>query len=773
VYCDGNTTIEGGAVIKYPNDTTAYIEIDGSLTCQTGPYHPAVFTAADDTSIGEDVGDAWAGHGGVIQPGGYANPALEFDGGDWSLHDIRIVYAKEGIWVTSGANANFSNLQIVNCDIGIDDLWDEGVNSEVTLNNCLVTGEKILDFNGGYYWDPYDDQYDWYEPDDGTYYDPGYGSGANDALSGGGSSTFFQLQNCTIDNFPELMGIGDDNSGPGNVDGESSVFTEMMNFGGGSLEGSDDVFWNTPDIFGDGSEEDYYGYPYIQVGGGAYYLNPNVPSNAFGYPSLPIDYSNQSIDQNALGPQPYYTGPGYNYPRLDYVFSQTTVNADLTFQPGTIVVWQGSGLSFSGDHKVFFNGTAGNPCYFLPCNAVQEGGGSGIGITYANGYDNAVVNAAFTRFWAMDNQADFFDASSLSVNAYNCEFWNGLLGGDVTGGLKLNLINCLLNGSTVYILAIASSPDCSLQMQNCTHRGGELGIYRFNSHWEINIVDCAFDGAYDWIDDSYGGQSISCDYNARSQSDYWTLPTGTHDIPPISNFNWQSGPLGNFYQPDDPPAQDGTLLIDAGDRLASESSVTVNTPNPGDQNYLDAFTTQTSQEPDCGIVDIGYHYPANPPYLLPPDAYWVVTNITDPANKIPMGTLRAPLGYEYNDPNNRSSYPIAPPINAKWFPLDTTWDLHTTVYVPNDIDLSQVKFSVAIDDSCHIMINGNDIGIYNGGGAAHWSAPIAFGSGNLQYGNNNLEVTIQDVGGTGSGNLDYFSMIIITGDCYPASGPLW
>ena len=43
VDCD-DAVFEGGTVIKYPNDTTAEIEVDGNLTCSTGPYLPAIFT---------------------------------------------------------------------------------------------------------------------------------------------------------------------------------------------------------------------------------------------------------------------------------------------------------------------------------------------------------------------------------------------------------------------------------------------------------------------------------------------------------------------------------------------------------------------------------------------------------------------------------------------------------------------------------------------------------------------------------------------------------
>jgi len=52
----GVTTIEGGAVIKYTNTSSAKVSFSGPLDCRTGPYRPAVFTSRDDQSVGEIIG---------------------------------------------------------------------------------------------------------------------------------------------------------------------------------------------------------------------------------------------------------------------------------------------------------------------------------------------------------------------------------------------------------------------------------------------------------------------------------------------------------------------------------------------------------------------------------------------------------------------------------------------------------------------------------------------------------------------------------------------
>ncbi|MDE3067178.1 MAG: hypothetical protein KGJ60_06450, partial [Verrucomicrobiota bacterium] len=470
------------------------------------------------------------------------------------------------------------------------------------------------------------------------------------------------------------------------------------------------------------------------------------------------------------GPQYYCDGCltlGYQYPRIDYLFSQTTVNGNLTFQPGTVVAWQGQGLSFSGAYTLTFDGTVQNRCYFLPCNTVQEqssGGGPGIA---GNGV-SATMNATFTRFWAVDS-ATFFDANSLNVqDAYNCEFWQGTLGGAgfVIGGLDLYLVNCLLDDSSVNFNTTSTSGSCYLSMQNCTMIAGALYINRNNSAWTVSVSDSAFDETTITVEGSYGDASINASYNAYSGGYFLPNDPRPPSIYVADGFMWQLGPLGNFYLPDDTQYQDGTLCIDHGDRDASAIQVTVDA-STGAYNDLDAFTTQTSQEPDCGIVDIGYHYPANPPLLLGPDAYWHVTDVTDPNNTVDLGSLQAPFGQGYC-PVGCGGYTISPPINTKW-PLNTTWRLDSTIYIPNNVDLSQVKFFFAIDNFYGLTVNGHSIfGYGNQNAPATWLGPYLIGAGNLSYGNNSVEATITDIG-----VVDYFSMIITTGDCYPVYGPLY
>jgi hypothetical protein len=321
----------------------------------------------------------------------------------------------------------------------------------------------------------------------------------------------------------------------------------------------------------------------------------------------------------------------------------------------------------------------------------------------------------------------------------------------------------------------------SLSLQNCTLHGGSLTVNNVNNNQSANAFDSAFDGTVITINNPSGVNNFR-GYNDAYLSGATKLPIENGDPLDQTSFNWQSGPLGNFYLPANSP------LIDTGDQQASAISVTVNTPNIGSQNTLNAFTTQTSQEPDCGTVDIGYHYPANVTYLLPPNAYWTATLTEDPADGDPShhptpyneGTLQAPFGYGYDD-LNISPYTISPPIHSFWpsgyadaLGQYSEMRLQTTVYIPYNVDLSQIKWYAAVDNYYAVIVNGHfaggwDSGEYNGGPAQWYEGDPTLFDSTLIHGNNDIVVYIRDYGW-----IDYFSMIMILGgDCYPVEGTLY
>jgi hypothetical protein len=159
----------------------------------------------------------------------------------------------------------------------------------------------------------------------------------------------------------------------------------------------------------------------------------------------------------------------------------------------------------------------------------------------------------------------------------------------------------------------ANSANNYLYLQNCTLRGGNLTLNKPNNANQMSAIvrDCAFDGTALVINDPNAANDFyNCSYNAyRSGANYLpgSSPSGNpkNDVFVTGGFNWQSGPLGNYYLPA------GSPLIDAnnqsGDPPASQVNVIVDGAT-GAQELLSSFTTQPTQTLDYGPVDIGYHY---------------------------------------------------------------------------------------------------------------------------------------------------------------------
>ncbi|HTQ52092.1 MAG TPA: Ig-like domain-containing protein [Candidatus Acidoferrales bacterium] len=287
----------------------------------------------------------------------------------------------------------------------------------------------------------------------------------------------------------------------------------------------------------------------------------------------------------------------------------------LTFNPGTAVGWYGLGLALTNGASISFTGLVASPCYFVRCNTVQENDQSGdtsaTGITCPDLNASSAVQATFTRFSAAGDLAAFFDASQLYPDYfYNCEFWDGLLGGNVPNGgfgSDVFLVNCLLDRSATAFNTTATSTVWQLTMQNCTLHGGSLYLSQSNpsENASLTVGDSAFDGTEITITNTPNGTADISGVHDAYLTNATKLPHESNDPADQTNFNWQIGQLGNYYLPP------GSPLINAGDQSASGI--------PDSTGYvpkdLSIFTTQTNQMPEsaknpAGNVDIGYHHAA-------------------------------------------------------------------------------------------------------------------------------------------------------------------
>jgi hypothetical protein len=199
VYLYGTTTIEGGAVIKFDHWQVScglgqcwegpVINFEGPVVCKTGPYNPAIFTAADDDSVGEILSSGplsgyygGAGRNGeaalVFGPYQCSDSSEEGDPGCSGcgsplvelLQNVRIRYADTAIrswsfwwYADSPAPLVVRNLQILNCNCGIylEGGWSSGTYSyycggpaptwySLYVENALFSG-VVYPFNGDYY----------------------------------------------------------------------------------------------------------------------------------------------------------------------------------------------------------------------------------------------------------------------------------------------------------------------------------------------------------------------------------------------------------------------------------------------------------------------------------------------------------------------------------------------------------------------------------------------------------------------------------------------
>jgi hypothetical protein len=183
---------------------------------------------------------------------------------------------------------------------------------------------------------------------------------------------------------------------------------------------------------------------------------------------------------------------------------------------------------------------------------------------------------------------------------------------------------------------------------------------------------------------------------------------------------------------------------------------------PGQTNYY-----TVTFEPDESFASVTYESPAskvagvlaqNSDDFIPANAFWnVVTNLSFPTNVI---RLQAPFSNQY--PGQYAN--LLPLPNTNW-PSLTMWSNSITLYIPTNTDLSQVQYSIAIDNDYWLYLNNSPgpIDSTNHSGFAAWPPLKSFNSvapGVLHYGTNSLRVVIQDDAG-----IDYFSMVVTTNTC--------
>jgi len=564
----GTLTCEGNTVIKYTNSPAASLATT-NLVWGTGPYRPAVFTAMDDQTVGETISGSSGGPSGV-----YGGVALKFSGNYAStalVSNARFSYLSNAI---AGLYQNvFQDVQFAYCKSVVNDNDDNFFLRNVLCLRC-----------GGF-----------------------------QNITCVSCAINLEAENCTFDRSANFItDLGNSYMYLTNCILASLTNWQAQYF----VTNSCAILTNDSGVF-------------QTVGGGGYYLATNSLYHGAGTTNInsalltdlaakttypPFLYSNTAFSGGTFTPKVQRDGGtsnldiGYHYDSLDYAFGGVTVTANLTFTPGTAVGWfelpgsggPGYGIGLGNSVTNTFNGTPTAPCVFARYSTVQEGGTglwqdkgwlAGIVSLNANPSQPPQAVATFTHFALLSsdpgNFRDYDNPMSLIVN--DCEFWSGV---DAGYGMSIYATNCLFDRHLV-----GAQCGCSptVALRNCTLHGGNLYIQHWSgNNWPVWIENCAFDNTAMTMNDYSGGNTniTYCNYNAFLTNAALTSIVGAHSITNLTNFDWQMGALGSYYQLANSP------LI----RTGSVPATVVG---------LAHFTDQTNQvEEGTNIVSIGYAYPA-------------------------------------------------------------------------------------------------------------------------------------------------------------------
>ncbi|HTI72503.1 MAG TPA: hypothetical protein VMF06_21185 [Candidatus Limnocylindria bacterium] len=177
VFCNGSTTIESGAVFKYPNSTgtyatpvNAYLTMNSGLTMKGTAYRPIYFTSGNDDTVGDKLSTAvWANYrvdgsgNGLVGTESYANPAIILSDSlsATTLSHCRFRYAQAGIrysGAVGGSTASVNHSQFLNClrAIELSGSGSSCCGTSFTMNmfNCLMSAvpTPIQTTSGAYYY---------------------------------------------------------------------------------------------------------------------------------------------------------------------------------------------------------------------------------------------------------------------------------------------------------------------------------------------------------------------------------------------------------------------------------------------------------------------------------------------------------------------------------------------------------------------------------------------------------------------------------------------
>jgi hypothetical protein len=559
----GTNTIEGGAVFKFTNGATAYLNVasDAKIVWQTGPYSPAIFTGKDDNSVAAAISGST---GNPETNGFYASYALFFNGSTADpIQYAKISYASNALGFAE-TDVTVGNSQFFRCDKAIANDY-----AEMTMENLLMHrvgsafyGDADLTIRGSHW----------------TVHEANYLGQMTD--TGAALGNFYVTNSLFVHTTNWL-----------------SRFNAYTNY---CFRGTDSAIFQT-------------------LGAGAHYLAVNSPHRNAGtlnvssdvltarrgkttYP--PIILSDTITVSTTLSPQAQRDTDtpdiGFAYDAVDFAVNTLPItNATLTLTNGVVLASYGNhGLWVQDNASIVSVGspTARNRiCRFL---TVQEQATNwGNGSVTANtiilaSHFGANAGSASLRFTSFNLTADGgypFWAFGTSVGyssfaARDCEFICGTA--DIGGRTNdtIGLTNNFFWGVNAWF---GNNPPTIFAYNNL-FRGGSMLVEKSSPVNTWTFKDNAFDSLY--LEDF--GYETTNTHNAYIGGTGRLYPgTAPSDVT-VSTLTYDPGPLGFWYQ------RTSSTLINSGSRSASSAS-------------LYHWTVNTNQVKETNsTVDIGYHYVA-------------------------------------------------------------------------------------------------------------------------------------------------------------------
>lgn len=562
----GTPVFEAGTVIKYTNKVAT--TFTGSPVLLGTAYRPVIFTAKDDNSVGETI------FGSTGNPTNYyAAGVLNVSG---AIQYVRIAFANTAF---SGGTLSLTNVQIINCQTGIDAADSLNINMRNVLMANVQNDFDLTGVSGDAF----------ISAQNVTFANASLGQLV---LQGSSASWGMMLTNCILVN----INIGTNASHV--WAGYNGFYPAYTAFGYSPIE--------------------TMSYPFQTVGAASYYLpsgsifrgvgmidiDPNLSAilqTKTTYP--PLIYNNQTNYSNVLL-EPAVSRDnnsppdlGYHYDPIDYIVDNYAFNnATLTVLNGSVLATynnEAGGLQLQDSSTIVCVGAPLIPNWFIRYSSVQEqplslGGPPSEGITIAPCYSNVAPTGwyEFTKFACTagsgihlyDNGAGYSYGDNVVLS---CEFWSGsnTLGG--SGNSVAEFDNDLFARSVVDAAGTGS-----VVFTNNLFYGVESILMNSsgNSSWY------AFDNDFD--SSTISGSNVVAGYNAYLNCTGQLSPSNGSDFIEPNSLNYESGPLGTFYQPANSP------LINAGNTTA-------------DQVGLYYFTVTTNEIAEgTNPVSIGYHYVA-------------------------------------------------------------------------------------------------------------------------------------------------------------------